>query len=76
MGDERLQCSKEALADALRGSAASLQLALLRLFLERLDLLDKHIQIVDTLMAQALKKHEPAVIRVAEIPGFGVDSVQ
>jgi transposase len=76
LGDERLQCSKEALADALRGSAAPLQLAVLKLFLERLELLDKQIQTMDTLVAQQLKKHEEAVILVAEIPGFGVDSAQ
>jgi transposase len=32
LGDERLQCSKETLTDALRGSSAPLQLAVLRLF--------------------------------------------
>jgi transposase len=76
LGDERLQCSKEALADALHGSPAPLQLAVLKLFLERLDLLDQQIQALDKLAAEELKKHEEAVIRVAEIPGFGVDSAQ
>lgn len=76
LGDERLRCGQEALTDALRGSPAPLQLAVLRLFLQRLDLLDQQIQSLDQLMAQELKKHEEAVIRVAEIPGFGVDSAQ
>jgi transposase len=76
LGDERLQCSKEALADALRGSPAPLQLAVLQLFLERLAVLDHQIQTLDTLIAQELKKHEEAVIRVAELPGFGVDSAR
>ena len=74
--DERLRCSPEALADALRGSPAPLQLSVLQLFLQRLHLLDQQIESLDKLMAQELKKHEQAVIRVAEIPGFGVDSAQ
>jgi transposase len=76
LGDERLQCGKEVLADALRGAPSATQLAVLQLFLERLELLDKQIQALDNLMAQALKKREDAVLRVAEIPGFGVDSAQ
>jgi transposase len=76
LGNERLQCSKETLADALRGSPAPLQLEVLRLFLKRLELLDEQIQLLDKLVAEELKKHEAAVIRVAETPGFGVDSAQ
>jgi transposase len=48
----------------------------LKLFLERLKLLDTQIQSLDKLVAQEMKKHEEAVIRVAEMPGFGVDSAQ
>lgn len=76
LADQRLQCSPEALADALQGSPAPLQLAVLKLFLERLELLDQQIQTLDALVARELKKHEEAVRRVAEIPGFGVDSAQ
>lgn len=49
---------------------------MLQLFLQRLKLLDEQIQELDKLMAQELKKHEDAVTRVAEMPGFGVDSAQ
>jgi transposase len=76
LGHERLRCSQEELADALRGSPAPLHLSVLKLFLERLKLLDKQTQWLDQLLAEELKKHEEAVIRVAEIPGFGVDSAQ
>jgi transposase len=38
--------------------------------------LDHQIQTLDTLIAQELKKHEEAVIRVVELPGFGVDSAR
>jgi len=76
LGDDRLQCSKKELADALTGAPTPTQLAVLKLFLERLEMLDQQIQTLDALVAQALKKHEEAVIRVAEVPGFGVDSAQ
>jgi transposase len=76
LGDERLHCSREELADALRGSPAPVQLTVLQMALERLEVFDRHIQALDALIAQQLKKHEEAVIRVAEMPGFGVDSAQ
>jgi transposase len=76
LGDDRLKCSREELVDALRGAPTPTHLAVLKLFLERLKLLDAQIQSLDKLVAQEMKKHEDAVIRVAEMPGFGVDSAQ
>jgi transposase len=76
LGDDRLKCSRKELADALRGAPTPTHLAVLKLFLERLQLLDTQIQTLNQLAAQELKKHEEAVIRVAEIPGFGMDSAQ
>ena len=76
LGEARLQCGKEALADALRGSPEPMHREILKLDLERLSLLDKQIDALDVMIARALKKHEDAVIRVAEIPGFGPDSAQ
>lgn len=75
-GDDRLKCSQAELADALRGAPTPIHLALLKLFLKRLKLLDEQIQELDQLVAKELKKHEEAVTRVAEIPGFGVNSAQ
>jgi len=75
-GDDRLKCSKQELADALHGSPEPMHLEVLKLYLERLEVLDQQIQKLDALAAQALKKHEQAVIRVAQIPGFGADSAQ
>jgi transposase len=74
LGHERLQCSQEELADALRGSPDRMQRAILSLDLDRLQVLDRHIHEVDQMIAQALKKHEQAVIRLAQVPGFGSDS--
>ena len=76
LGDDRLKCSREELADALRGAPTPTHLAVLKLFLKRLKLLDEQIQELDQLAAKELKRHEEAVLRVAEIPGFGVDSAQ
>jgi len=76
LGDDRLKCSREALADALRGAPTSIHLAVLKLYLERLEILDKQIQALDALVARELEKHGEAVIRLAGVPGFGVDSAQ
>jgi transposase len=76
LGDDRLKCSQQELIDALTGSPEPIHLEVLQLFLDRLELLDKQIQSLDTLIARELKRHEAAVIRVAQIPGFGVDAAQ
>jgi transposase len=74
LGNHRLQSSVEELADALNGSLDPVQRELLKLYLERLHLLDQQIDQLDRLIATALQQHQDAVIRVAEVPGFGVDS--
>jgi transposase len=76
LGNDRLQCGKEALADALSGSLEPLHRAVLKLHLARLQLLDEQIQALDGHLAQCLKKHEDAVKRVTEMPGFLVDAAQ
>jgi transposase len=76
LGDSRLQCSREQLTDALSGQLQPVHRQLLRLHLTRLALLDQQILELDQMAAAALNKHEEAVIRLAETPGFGVDSAQ
>jgi len=76
LGDERLQCSKAELMDALTGSLEPIHRDLLKLHLEHLKLLDQQIAKLDQMAATALKRHQDAVVRVAEIPGFGADSAQ
>jgi transposase len=76
LGNKRLQCTKEELADALNGSPQPLHLEVLKLSMTHVELLDQQIASVDRLVAQLLGKHEQAVKRVAEVPGFGVDSAQ
>jgi transposase len=49
---------------------------MLGLQLERLQLMDGQIAKLNGLIAQAMKPHQDAVIRRAEVPGLGVDSAQ
>ena len=74
--DVRLQGSQPELADALRGSPEPSQLALWKLHLEGLQLLDGQIEPLSRMSARALKKHPDAVLRLAEVPGFGIESAQ
>jgi transposase len=76
LGEERLRCSEEQLIDALTGSPQPMHRELLSLQLERLQLIDGQIARLNGLIAQALKLHQEVVARLAEVPGFGVDSAQ
>jgi len=76
LGDDRLRCSPADLVDALRGPAHPGQLALLRLHLDRLELLDRQIDQLSAKAAEALQVHQDAVVRLAQIPGLGVESAQ
>jgi transposase len=76
LGDFRLKCGKQALTDALCGQWQPLHRQVLTLFLERLDLLDRQIQQLDQIASAAMQPYADAVIRLAEVPGFGPDSAQ
>ncbi|HYL12251.1 MAG TPA: hypothetical protein VEV41_04420 [Terriglobales bacterium] len=49
---------------------------MLGLQLERLQLIDTQIAKLNGMIAQAMKPHQEAVMRLAEVPGLGVDSAQ
>src|SRR5579864_8183459 len=76
LGDFRLKCSQEELTDALRGQWQPLHRQMLKLFLERLDLLDRQTQQLDRMAAETMQSYEDAVIRLAEAPEFWPDSAQ
>jgi len=76
LGDERLKCTEEQLVDALTGRAQPLHRAMLGLQLERLQLIDRQIAQLNGMIAQAMKPHQEAVMRLAEVPGLGADSAQ
>jgi transposase len=74
--DERLQCSEEQLIEALTGSSHPMHRQMLALQLDRLRQMNEQIATLNRLIAQAMKSHQDAVIRLAEVPGFGIDSAQ
>ena len=76
LGDDRLHCSEEQLIDALTGSPQPMHREMLALQLERLQLIDGQIAKLNCMIAQAMQPYQEAVIRLAEVPGLGVDSAQ
>jgi transposase len=76
LGDRRLRASDEELRDALNGQPQPLHRRLLLLYLQRLDLIEAQIAEVEGMIAEAMKAHEDAVVRLSELPGLGVDSAQ
>jgi len=73
-----LRASQEELRDALSGAARlnQLQRQVLKLFLERLMLLETQIDTLDKSVAESLRQYQDAVRRLAEVPGLGADSAQ
>jgi transposase len=49
---------------------------MLALQLQRLQLIDQQMAELNHMIARAMKSHQDAVIRLAEVPGLGVDSAQ
>lgn len=76
LGDERLKCSKEQLIEALTGRSHPIHRQMLALQLDRLQQMNEQIATINTLIAQAMKPHQDAVIRLAQVPGLGIDSAQ
>jgi len=78
LAEENLRATPEQLADALTAvpSLSRLHRDILKLFLDRFDLLDSQIQKLHRQIAQALHSHQQAVVRLAAIPGLAVDSAQ
>ena len=76
LGGERLQCTEEQLVDALTGRAQPVHGAMLGLQLQRLHLIDEQMERLNIMIAAAMKPHQDAVMRLAEVPGLGVDSAQ
>src|SRR2546427_916739 len=73
LGDERLQCTEEQLVDALTGRVQPMHRTMLALQLQRLQLIDQQIAQLNGLIAQAMKPHQEAVMRLAEVPEPGFD---
>jgi len=76
LGDERLHCTEEQLVDALTGRVQPMHRGMLALQLQRLQLIDQQMAQLNSMIATAMKPQQDAVIRLAEVPGLGVDSAQ
>jgi transposase len=76
MADRKLRATPEQLRDALGASAQlnGVVRRLLKLSLEELQVIESHIEQLDREAMGLLKGHEEIVQRVAEVPGFGMDS--
>jgi transposase len=76
LADSRLRATPEQLRDAL-GACTQLHgvyRRLLKMALEELKLMEEQIEQLDREALGLLQKHQDTVTRVAEVPGFGVDS--
>ena len=78
MAQPELRASPEQLADALSAAPVlgSLHRQILQLFLERLELIEQQIATLKLSIANSLLAHQQAVLRLAAVPGFGLDSAQ
>jgi len=78
LADKRLHATQEQLSDAL-GACTELSPTyrrLLRMMLEELQLLEQQIGQLGQEIAALLSPYQDAVMRLAEVPGLGVDSAQ
>lgn len=76
LADCRLRATPEQLCDAL-GACRELPAVyrrLLKMALEELGFMERQIQQLEQETALLLQEHQEAVQRLAEVPGFGVDS--
>jgi transposase len=76
LGDERLHCTRERLIEAVTGRSHPTHRQMLALQLERLRILEEQLDSLNTLLAQAMKNHQQTVLRLAQVPGLGIDSAQ
>lgn len=72
LATQGVEATQEELRDALSAAATlnKLQRRILKLFLERLTLLEKQIDVLEKSAAEALRQHQDAVRRLAEMPGL------
>jgi transposase len=73
-----VRASQEQLCDALRAAAtlSGPHRQILKLFLERLALIETQMDTLEKGVGQALREYEDSVHRLAEVPGLGADSAQ
>lgn len=78
LADPKLRATPERLQDALHAAASlsALHRQILGLFLARLELIEDQMEMLNKSIGQALHTYHDAVLRLAEVPGYGIDSAQ
>jgi transposase len=78
LAEPELRATPEQLIDALRAAEtlSPLHRQILHLFLERVELVEKQMATLKGSIASALREHHEAVMRLAAVPGFGIDSAE
>ena len=73
-----LRASQKQLADAMSAAAtlSPLHRQIMKLFLQRLKLIETHMDALESRVAEPLRPFQDAVKRLAEVPGLGADSAQ
>jgi transposase len=76
LAEPELRASAEELADALGAARemSALHRMILRLFLDRLALIERQREVLERSLAASMKSHHAAVVRLAAVPGLGADS--
>ena len=76
MAEPELKAKPEELADALQAAAtlSPLHRQILGLFLERVELIERQMTTLMQSIGAALLLHQEAVMRLAAVPGYGMDS--
>jgi transposase len=70
------EVQRRTVIEALTGRSHPVHRQMLGLQLQRLGHMNEQIATLNTMIAQAMKPYQEAVIRLAEVPGFGIDSAQ
>lgn len=76
LADRRLRATQEELTDALRGHLTPTQRLVLKLYLEQIEQIEKHMDSVEKSLAQAEAQQQDAIQRLCEMPGVSVRSAQ
>jgi transposase len=76
LGDARLQCTREQMADALATPPSDVLRQLLGLLLDQIEFLDSHLEKVAHLLAEAMRAWQDAIARLTQIPGIRLVTAQ
>jgi transposase len=76
LGDARLKCTPQQLQEALASPAPAPMRELLRMLLDQVELVDRHIEKLSQLTAAMMRGWQDALARLVEIPGIRILAAQ